>query len=136
MGLTHCKKIGFAMTVIRSADTRITETPSGVMTTLASPTQGGAISSLWRVEMQPGVQGPVHLIDAEQIWTFITGNVTISVDGEQIAANEGDTAILPANATRQVTAGPDGFTALVTAPATARASTPGGASEIVPPWIA
>jgi quercetin dioxygenase-like cupin family protein len=124
-----------AMTVVRSTDTRRTETPSGVMTTLASPSQDGSASSLWRVEMQPGVQGPVHLIDAEQIWTFLTGDATIELDGQQLAPGQGDTAILPASATRQVTAGPDGLIAIVTAPASAQASTPGGAS-VVPPWIA
>ncbi|HCT79299.1 MAG TPA: cupin [Micromonosporaceae bacterium] len=123
------------MTVIRSTDARVTETPNGVMTTFASPTQGGTAASLWRVEVQPGVTGPLHIIDAEQIWTFVAGNVTISVDGEEIAVGEGDTAILPANVTRQLTAGPDGFTALVTAPGTALASVPSGASGIAPPWI-
>ena len=124
------------MTVIRSVDARVTETPSGVMTTLASPTQGGTTASLWRVEVQAGVQGPLHVIDAEQIWTFIAGSATISIDGIDNVAGKGDTAILPANVTRQVAAGPDGFTAVVTAPGTAHASVPGGASGIVPPWIA
>ncbi|WP_433245259.1 cupin domain-containing protein [Streptosporangium sp. CA-135522] len=124
------------MTLIRLADTRRTETPSGVMTTLASPSQGGAGLALWRVEMQPDIQGPVHLIDAEQIWTFLAGEATIELDGEKLPLAEGDTVILPADATRQVTAGPHGFTAIVTAPAGAQASTPGGTGKVIPPWIA
>jgi quercetin dioxygenase-like cupin family protein len=50
------------MTVVHQADTRRTETPAGVMTTLASPGQGGAQTAVWRVEMRPGATGPVHVI--------------------------------------------------------------------------
>lgn len=57
------------MTVVRHAGARRSETLSAVMTTLASPTQGGAQMAVWRVEVQPGIQGPEHVIDAEQVWT-------------------------------------------------------------------
>ncbi|WP_018349791.1 cupin domain-containing protein [Longispora albida] len=124
------------MTLIRLADARRTETPSAVMTTLASPSQGGATRALWRVEMQPGSQGPAHVIDAEQIWTILAGEAAVEQDGEQLSLAEGDTLILPAGSTRQVTAGPGGFTAIVTAPAGAQAGTPGSPDRVVPPWLA
>ncbi len=45
------------MTVIRRGQGRRTETPNAVMTTLASPTLGGAEHSLRRVDMAPGASG-------------------------------------------------------------------------------
>ncbi|WP_280236211.1 cupin domain-containing protein [Nocardia cyriacigeorgica] len=124
------------MTVIRHSDTRRTETPGGIMTTLASPTQGGSSLALWRVEMAPGKSGPRHYIDTEQVWTIITGRADIDLDGTALVAEAGDTAILAADILRQITCGPEGFTAIVTAPAGARASTPDSDTAIVPPWIA
>ncbi|WP_433237951.1 cupin domain-containing protein [Streptosporangium sp. CA-135522] len=124
------------MPVIRSSETRRSETPAGVMTTLASPTLGGAEHSLWRVEVAPGApQGPVHLFDVEQVWTFMEGGATIELDGRTHIMESGDTIVIPAAATRRVTGHPEvGFTAVVTAPAGAKASVPGGEGT-VPPWI-
>ncbi|MGK8524619.1 cupin domain-containing protein [Nocardia asteroides] len=123
------------MTVIRHSDTRRTETPGGVMTTLASPTQGGAQLALWRVEVPAGATGPLHFIDAEQIWTVLAGRLDVAMDGTNLTAAEGDTVILPPNVLRQVSTR-DGFTAIVTAASGARAGTPDRAGTIVPPWIA
>src|ERR1700761_9015837 len=104
------------MTIVRHAESRRTETPNAAMTTLASPTLGGARSAIWRTEVKPGVQGPLHTFDAEQIWTFLDGKATIELDAETLTATPGDTAVLPAHTTRRLTAGPDGYTAIVTAP--------------------
>ncbi|MFB9830964.1 cupin domain-containing protein [Actinoallomurus acaciae] len=107
------------------------------MTTLASPTLGGARSAIWRTEVKPDVKGPVHVFDVEQIWTFLEGEATIELDGETSTAGPGDTAVLPAHATRQLIAGPQGYTAIVTAPADAHAWTTGDTgNKITPPWIA
>lgn len=125
------------MTLVRHAESRRSETPNAAMTTLASPTVGGARSSIWRTEVKPEVKGPVHIFDVEQIWTFLEGEATIELDGETLTAGPGDTAVLPAHATRRLTAGPEGYTAIVTAPAEAHASTPDDAdNKVVPPWIA
>ncbi|MER7504727.1 cupin domain-containing protein [Nonomuraea pusilla] len=124
------------MTVIRDADSRRSETPGGVMTTFASPTQGGAARSFWRVDARPGAAGPVHDFDREQIWSWVAGTATVELGGERFAVAAGDTVVMPARTPRRVLAGPDaGYTALVTAPAGARASTPEGGDAGVPPWI-
>lgn len=124
------------MPVIRQSDTRRTETPNAVMTTLASPTQGGSSSALWRVDMAAGNSGPVHHCDAEQIWTILTGRATFHLDGTPLDATEGDTVILPAETARRISAGPRGYTALVTAPGGATVRTPDGGDPIVPAWMA
>jgi quercetin dioxygenase-like cupin family protein len=135
------------MSVIRRAESRRTETPSAVMTTLASPTQGGARHSVWRVDMRPGQCGPLHAIDTEQVWTVLDGGATVELDGRAHTVGPGDTLVMPADAPRRVSAdGAAGFAAIAVAPAGARAYTldgtrvsPGCAvpdgDRLVPAWV-
>jgi len=136
------------MPVIRRAETRRIETPNAVMTTLASPTQGGAGQAVWRVDMRPGQAGPLHAIDTEQVWTVLDGGATVELDGQALTVGPGDTLILPADAPRRVSADPAaGFAAIAVAPAGTRAYTldgtrvaPGCAvpdgDKLVPAWVA
>ena len=136
------------MPVIRRAETRRTETPNAVMTTLASPTQGGAGQAVWRVDMRPGQTGPLHAIDTEQVWTVLDGGATVELDGQALTLGPGDTIILPADAPRRVSADPvAGFAAIAVAPAGTRAYTldgtrvaPGCAvpdgDKLIPAWVA
>ena len=136
------------MPVIRHADSRRTETPAAVMTTLASPSQGGAGQAVWRVDMRPGQAGPRHAIDTEQVWTVLAGGATVELDGQVLAVGPGDTLIMPADAPRRLTADPAaGFTAIAVAPAGSRAyvldgttvapgcATPQG-DKLIPAWVA
>ncbi len=124
------------MTVVRGADCRRTTTPAGTMTTFASPTVGGAASALWKVEMAPGAEGPMHAIDAEQIWAVVDGAASVHVADESYMVAAGDTVIIPADAHRQIHADPTrGFVAVVAGPAAARARV-GAGDSVVPPWIA
>ncbi|MBO0840693.1 MAG: cupin domain-containing protein [Sciscionella sp.] len=120
------------MPIIRNADCRRTETPNAVMTTLASPTQGDATQSVWRVDMKAGQVGPPHAGDAEMVWTVLTGAARIELAGETLTVSAGDTVIMPADATRQVFADDKaGFTAIVCAPATARVYQPNATDDQV-----
>jgi quercetin dioxygenase-like cupin family protein len=122
--------------VVRDTDARRTTTPNATMTTLASPTLGGARAALWRVEMVPGASGPLHWFDVEQVWTVLAGSARIELDGDPVVVGAGDTVVMPARLPRQVHADPgSGFTALVTAPGGALATAP-GAEPVLPPWIA
>jgi len=125
------------MTVIRSTDARRTETPNAVMTTLASPTQGGTANSLWRVAMKEGGQGPLHVFDVEQIWAVLSGSATIELGDETFAVADGDTVVLPAGVARRITA-EGAFEAVVTAPGGARVFKVGDPEEarFTPGWIA
>ncbi|MCQ0009670.1 cupin domain-containing protein [Actinomadura madurae] len=136
------------MTLVRNAESRRTETPNGVMTTFATPTQGGTGGiAVWRVDMVPGKTGPRHAFDTEQVWTFLDGAATVDLDGRTLEARPGDTVVLPADAPRQMTAGDSGFTAVVAAHAGLPRLRPGrrrrpgevrdraaGDERIVPPW--
>ena len=136
------------MPVIRRAETRRTETPNAVMTTLASPAQGGAGQAVWRVDMRPGQAGPLHAIDTEQVWTVLDGGAAVELDGQVLTVGPGDTLILQADVPRRVSADPaTGFAAIAVAPAGTRAYTldgtrvaPGCAvpdgDKLVPAWVA
>lgn len=125
------------MPVVRRAEQRRTETPNAVMTTLASPTLGGAGRSLWRVEMRPGAKGPEHTFDVEQVWTVLEGAADAGLDGQRLRVEAGDTLVLPADQPRQLTADPAaGMTAVVTSPSKARAGLADGTDRGVPDWIA
>jgi quercetin dioxygenase-like cupin family protein len=138
------------MPVIRNTDARRTTTPNAVMTTYASPTQGGTAAALWHVAMDPGTAGPYHAFDAEQIWTVLSGGFVVELDSEKLTVGTGDTLIAPADVPRRIFADAEtGFTAIVTAPAGALAYNPNdvtppnacdmaprGAARIAPPWLA
>jgi quercetin dioxygenase-like cupin family protein len=93
------------LSVVSRAQARTTVTPNATMTTLASPSVGGATRlSLWQVEMKAGQQGPWHTFDTEQLWTVISGSVTVaSLDGDAVL-RPGDTVVVPAGAERRITA--------------------------------
>lgn len=136
------------MTLIRNAGSRRTETPNGIMTTFATPTQGGTEGlAVWRVDMAPGKTGPLHAFDTEQVWTFLDGTATIDLDGRELEAGAGDTVVLPAGRPRRMTAAGTGFTAVVAAHAGCLVYDPDavvdagkcelepqGDERIVPPW--
>jgi quercetin dioxygenase-like cupin family protein len=122
-----------ASAVIRAAQSRRVQAPSGLITTLASPAQGGAGLAVWRMDITPGAAGPVHAYDTEQVWTVISGRATVELDGGAVAVAQGDTLVIPAGATRQMIADPDaGVSAISITPAGTRAYTPGGPVQVDP----
>ncbi len=136
------------MPVIRNAERRRTETPNAVMTTLASPTQGGAGMAMWRVDMLPGQAGPLHAINAEQVLTVLEGGASVLLGHDTIEVGPGDTLVMPADVPRKITAdprvgvvtisaGPAGMLAyaLDGTVAEAHCATPAG-DKLVPAWVA
>ncbi|MCE3553077.1 cupin domain-containing protein [Pseudonocardia sp. RS11V-5] len=124
------------MTVVRRADRRTHETPNAVMTTLASPTLGGAAQSLWQVRMRPGQAGPDHVMDVEQVWTVVDGGMTLRTAEGEAVLTVGDSAVLPAGAARRIGAHPErGLSALVTGSGAGRALLPDGTDRGVPDWV-
>jgi quercetin dioxygenase-like cupin family protein len=124
------------MPIVRAKEVRRHETPNAVMSTFASPSLGSAELSLWRVVMTAGRRGPEHTFDVEQVWTIVRGAAHVDLDGEAHAAAPGDTLVFPAGSVRRITAGDDGFEALVAARAGARAHLTDGTDKGTPPWVA
>jgi len=87
--------------------------------------------------MSAGQAGPEHRFDAEQVWTILRGRAMVQLDGEALVLEVGDTLIVPPDLPRRFRAeGPEGFAAMVSAPAGARASMLDGTDRGVPEWIA
>ena len=105
------------------------------MTTLASPTLGGATQSLWLVAMQPGASGPVHAFADEVIWAVTRGSLELHSAGSITTLDAGDTAVLPGGVLRQFIAGPEGFEAVATAPAHTVVTREDGTSVGTPDWV-
>ncbi|MEU5864694.1 MULTISPECIES: cupin domain-containing protein [unclassified Nonomuraea] len=138
------------MPVVMSADAREVRTPNALMTTLASPTQGRAGVAMWRVDANPGMEGPVHAAAGEQVWTWLEGGAVVELGGERFEVGPGDTMVLPADVSRRMFAAPGrGFVSIVVAPAGVEVYNPGGESapdacdlapkgtdRTVPPWMA
>jgi quercetin dioxygenase-like cupin family protein len=123
------------MSVRSPAEYRTTETPNAVMTTLASPTQGTSGLSLWRVTMKDGAQGPLHIFDSEQIWTALSGTASIELEAGAVDLIAGGTVVLPAGATRRITARKD-FAAIVAGYGAAKVTVVGEDDDRgTPAWI-
>jgi quercetin dioxygenase-like cupin family protein len=75
----------------------------------------------------------VHVVDLDQVVVVVSGELTAEVDGTAFVVPAGDSALLPADTERRLTAGPEGLV-------TVTASLPGasariGAGDPVPvPW--
>lgn len=124
-----------AARIVRAADTRRTETPNAVMTTLASPaTAETAALSLWRVELAAGASGPLHTMDSEQIWTVDAGSAACAVGGTHHDLATGDTIQIAANAERQFSS-KTGARFIVCGYANSIARTEANGDGVVPPWI-
>jgi quercetin dioxygenase-like cupin family protein len=125
------------MPTVHAAERRRTETPNATMTTLASPTLGPTAGlSLWQVEMEPGIVGPLHTFDSEQIWTVLDGELTITIAGTPTDLTPGDTIVMPATLERQVHARTPARL-IVCGHADAVAAVPGEeATRRTPAWIA
>lgn len=121
-------------TIVRANDTRITETPNAIMTTLASPTMSESDSSLWIVEMNSGAAGPIHSMSSGQVWHLLSGSVTCEIDGESITLATGDTLRISGGVNRQFRAQSDARL-LVSGASDAEASTDNGMTSVVPGWI-
>jgi quercetin dioxygenase-like cupin family protein len=124
-------------TITRKADARTTTTPNAEMTTLASPTQGGTDDlALWRVQMEAGQRGPLHVFDSEQAWTVLHGTASVTIDGEGQTLEAGDTVVIAAGAQRQVEA-TSALDAIVAGSGSSIVTVPGeDAPRGTPPWVA
>jgi quercetin dioxygenase-like cupin family protein len=120
-----------AMPLVTADDAVVHETPNAVMTTVAAPSLGSARLAAWEVRMRPGQRGPQHTTDQEQVWVVLDGAAHVVLDGEPLVAGAGDTAILPAGASRAIAA-PDGLRALVTTIGGAQVHTAEGGQRPLP----
>jgi quercetin dioxygenase-like cupin family protein len=128
---------GIPMSLITAAHTRHTDTPNATMITCASPSLGGSAGlSLWKVQMRAGARGPLHVVDSEQLWTVVRGEIAVTLEGTAHDLAAGDTIVLAAGRERQIAA-LRSAEAVVCGHGSAIVSVPGeDAPRGTPPWIA
>lgn len=122
--------------IVRTKDSRVTDTTAAVFTTLASPQIGGTEgTSMFTVQMQKDAAGPHHVMDSEQIWHLLTGAAVCIVDGTTHNLEAGDTIRIAGEVTRQFTAVTD-VTFVVIGKSEAMAHPEADPTPIAPPWLA
>lgn len=57
--------------------------------------------------MTAGASGPLHVIDSEQIWTVLDGELSVTIAGQREDIHPGDTIVIPADRERQISARTD-----------------------------
>jgi quercetin dioxygenase-like cupin family protein len=110
------------------------ETPNAELASLATPSLGSTELSAWRVTMQPGAQGPVHVIDREQVWMPLSGSLEFIVDGTSTVVGPGQAAILPVGEVRQVKVVDGPAEAMVCMAVGGAATVPGNSERHPLPW--
>jgi quercetin dioxygenase-like cupin family protein len=121
---------------VRATDVRKTVTPNAVMTTLVSPTLGGATRHcLWHVAFETGATGPDHRMDSEQVWHLESGLVRCEIGDQEVLLSSGDSIRVSAGVQRRFHALDASSFIVCGAPGT-QATTPTALDGVIPPWIA
>ncbi|SEG52759.1 Cupin domain-containing protein [Actinacidiphila yanglinensis] len=122
------------MNVISESEQRTTTTPAGSMFGLAGPSQGSSEVSTWRVELGANAGTPVHIIDREQVWMLVSGEMAVELEGETGSVRAGQAIVVPAGAVRRLASVGGPAQALVAMPVGGKAMLPGGEERIPIPW--
>jgi quercetin dioxygenase-like cupin family protein len=63
-------------------------------TSLATPSRGSAETSVWVVEIDPGVPATPHSLTREEVFVVLEGRARTSVDGRSGTARQGDAIVV------------------------------------------
>jgi quercetin dioxygenase-like cupin family protein len=100
---------------------------------LSSPSHGGTELAVWQVRVPVGVAGPAHIIDREEVFLCVSGELVITIDGRVARLVEGDVLAVPAGSRLSARAGDVDAVALVCTRAGLRATFDDG-TVLDPPW--
>ena len=101
---------------------------------LAVPSRGSTELAIWSLELAPGARSEFHQMDREEVFVVITGKVSATVGGEEIAAEAGDAIIVPASTVLQIRNGCPENPATLTAATSAGMKVTVGGATFPPPW--
>lgn len=91
------------MPVVRVAEAPTWNPVAGwLMTGLAAPSRGSQEICVWRIDIDPNTDGPLHRVDREIVLVVVHGTATVVVDGETTSIGSGDAFILPAGSERKL----------------------------------
>jgi mannose-6-phosphate isomerase-like protein (cupin superfamily) len=64
-------------------------------TSLATPSRGSSETSVWTVELSPGVPGTPHRLTREEVFVVLAGRAEVRLAGEISHAGVGDAIVVP-----------------------------------------
>jgi quercetin dioxygenase-like cupin family protein len=94
--------------------------------------RGGTALCAWRLEVAPAQPGVAHRPSHEEVLLVLTGELSVTLDGETTTVSAGDVVHVPAASEFRVDGGPAGATAWVTTTAGLTATV--GEQTMAPPW--
>jgi quercetin dioxygenase-like cupin family protein len=102
---------------------------------LSSPSRGGTELAVWQLRLSPGAAGAPHVIDREEVFVCVSGEVLIRVDDDAEPARllAGDTLAVPPGSLVSVGSGSDGAAVTVCTRAGLSAKMTDG-TVLSPPW--
>lgn len=122
------------MPIIRSADAQVHEVHNARFTSLVRPGTGSAELCVWQTEVGADSVGVPHRILGEEAFVLLSGEVTMTIDGESALMKPGDAAVAPAGSMIALANSADEPAALlVTVRVGFAAELPDG-STFTPPW--
>jgi quercetin dioxygenase-like cupin family protein len=63
---------------------------------LSSPSRGGTELAVWQLRLGPGTAGLPHTIDREEVFFCTSGELLLTLDGDQVRLVTGDALAVPA----------------------------------------
>ncbi|MEO6511137.1 MAG: cupin domain-containing protein [Nocardioides sp.] len=104
-------------------------------TSLATPSRGSEETSVWVVEIDPGVPATPHSLTREEVFVVLDGVAETTVDGRSAVARPGDAIVVPPGVRFEIANGADGpLRLLCCLPVGGQAVTDAG--PFTPPWAA
>ena len=101
---------------------------------LAVPSRGSSELAIWTLDVAPGARSEAHSMDREEVFIVVSGQVSATIDGEDLTAGPGDAIIVPAKAVLQLGNASADTPALVTAATSAGMLATVGDNTFPPPW--
>jgi quercetin dioxygenase-like cupin family protein len=102
-------------------------------TSLATPSTGSEETSVWVVEIDPGVPATPHSLTREEVFVVLDGIADTLVEGRPGRARRGDAIVVPPDVPFEITNGGEGpLRLLCCLPVGGQAVTADG--RFTPPW--
>ena len=122
------------MPIIRAENAPKFSWPGLHVTGLAAPSRGARETSVWRLRLEPGVPGPAHSVDHEEIFVALAGRARATLGGEEVELRAGDALVVPAGHDFALSGlGDEAFEAVALVPVGALARLAEG-EPFAPPW--
>ena len=121
------------MTVLAAPATPTHDLGGTRFTSLATPSNGSAETSVWTVEIDAGVPATPHSLTREEVFVVLDGTAAVAVDGVEAVAGVGDAIVVPPGVDfRIANAGDTVLRLLCCLPVGGQAVTADG--RFTPPW--